>query len=916
MVLQTEAIKNFLTQMTHPDLAQLYNENMEVQVNVAQENGYRIDGEFKGKLWTAWSDGINTWKPIRIPYNAKSSPHYEPKQMQYPLETYAEGIGMTGWDWVNKLSRWVAYDFDAICGHSDRHTKKLTDQELQDIQNKVKEIEWVTLRKSTSGKGLHLYIFLDPVTTINHDEHSALARSILGKLSVTCLYDFNSKVDTNGGNMWIWHRKMSPLTQLIDNNNGLKLIKQGSQLSDIPINWKDHLRVVKGKTKTLPAFVDSSREKIFEELSTSRTFITLDEEHKKLLSYLDNLPGGIYSWDQDHKMLTTHTSCLAKAHEELNMRGIFKTLATGTESPDHNCYAFAQLKGSWIVRRFTPGTAEASTWYQDSGGWTTCTLNKDPDLLLAARAFEGSERPAGGFLFETSEQANKAAFLLGTDLNLPNALLNRSAILKSHKDGRLIAEIRREDSDQFLREKMAGWIAEGTKWKKVFNIIVNNPISNEDLDGINVDDFVRHLVTESQLDAGWAVKNETGWIVEPLTHVKPALSAIGLKSTQIPAVIGKCILNCWTIVNYPFKDEYPGQRLWNMYAPQLKYTPNPNTDNLFYPTWLKILNHCGQGLDSSVQNHEWCKSNNILTGGDYLKLWIASLFQYPDRPLPYLFLYGPEDSGKSILHEALSTLITCGFIRADTALINPGSFNAELEHSLICIVEEVDLRKNGLALNRIKDWVTGRQLSIHRKGMTPYLVTNKTHWIQTANDFRYCPIFSGDTRITMTYVSLPEKKIPKIDLLNMLHKEAPDFLRALLETDIPNSNDRLNVPVIITDEKKIAAEVNKSQLEMFLQDKCYYAPGHTILISNFFDAFREYCDPREVNFWTKQRISQEMPPEFAKGRLRQNAQWCYGNISFEPISNSELPKLVRGPKDYLVPITNNGVPSEISTGSS
>lgn len=205
---KTESIKKFLESKTHADLAALYNHEMECQVNVAQDGGSRVEGEFKGKAWHGWTDGGQTWKPIRIPYKANSEPEYNDSPMTYDLSVHAEGIGMTGWNWHQRISKWVAFDFDAISGHSDRHSRRLTEDELQKIKETLLTIEWVTLRKSTGGKGLHLYVFLEPVQTSNHTEHAALARSILGKLSALTGYDFSAKVDICGQNMWVWHRKM------------------------------------------------------------------------------------------------------------------------------------------------------------------------------------------------------------------------------------------------------------------------------------------------------------------------------------------------------------------------------------------------------------------------------------------------------------------------------------------------------------------------------------------------------------------------------------------------------------------------------------------------------------------------------------------------------------------------------------
>lgn len=205
---KTEAVKRFLQASTHADLAELYNHDMEMQCNVAQDGGNRVEGDFKGRQWHGWTDGVQMWKSFRIPYKAMSDPEYRDDPINFDLPAHAEGIGMTGWDWKSQVSRWVAYDFDAITGHSDKHAKKLSEAELDDVSTRLGSIPWCTLRLSTSGKGLHLYVFLTPITTKTHTEHAALARAILGQLSAFTRFDFTAKVDICGGNMWVWHRKM------------------------------------------------------------------------------------------------------------------------------------------------------------------------------------------------------------------------------------------------------------------------------------------------------------------------------------------------------------------------------------------------------------------------------------------------------------------------------------------------------------------------------------------------------------------------------------------------------------------------------------------------------------------------------------------------------------------------------------
>lgn len=864
MLTRTQAISNFLIKMARPDLARLYNQDMEVQVNVAQDGGERVEGDFKGKHWQGWTDGMTTWKPFRIPYKANTDPEYTDVMIGYDLAEHVEGIGMTGWDWKNKVSRWVAFDFDSILCHKDG----LSFEELRTVQESVQQIPWVTVRKSTSGQGIHLYVDLLE-TTANHTEHAALARAVLGKLSALAGFDFSSKIDVCGGNMWVWHRKTK-------GTDGLITIKQGEKLEDVPANWRDHCKVVSGhRRKNLPQDIEKAgKTDAFDELCGQRQRTALDDDHKKLINWLrDN--NAFWWWDQDNNMLVTHTGWLKQAHDSLGLRGIFNTSSACTNLNEQNCFLHPIRKGSWAVRRFGQGIQEHDSWTQDSNGWTRCYLNRDPDLATACRSKGGLEDPKGGFIFREALVASTVANTMGVSIDLKPVYHTRETKIMSHKDGRMLVEIEKKDTDR--SDEMEGWLPKKDKWIRIFNT------SNQALAEIEVgsyDDLIRHMVSCSNEDAGWVIKSDSKWRDEPLSHIKYALTALGLKPNDGAGVIGQAVSTPWTIVNLPFQPEYPGDREWNRDSAQLRFTPNPNTDNLKYDTWMKVLRHCGSSLDSVLKNVPWAKSNGILTGGDYLKVWVASLFQQPTQPLPYLFLYNPaQQTGKSTLHEALSILLTKGYQRVDNALVNPQGFNGEMAGAILCVVEETDLRASKVAYNRIKDWVTSRDLPIHPKNGTPYQTVNTTHYIQCSNPRESCPIFGNDTRITMLFVPELTDNIPKAELFRRLEKEAPDFLAEVLSLEIPLAVDRLNIPAIDTADKRQASDSNKSQLELFLEEKCKFAEGETIKFSDLYDMFMEFCDPGEVRNWSKIRLGREMPVMYPKGRMKNaNAQYFFGNI--------------------------------------
>jgi len=886
---RTEAIKTFLTLSTHKDLAELYSHDMECQVNVAADGGTRIDPTFNGRTYMAWTDGDTEWKPFRIPRNAGTNPEYTDVPMSFDIAAHAEGIGMTGWDWKNRVSRWVAFDFDAIMGHSERHTRKSTQEELKQIEQLLQGVPWINIRYSTSGRGLHLYVFLAEVPTNTHHEHSALARSILGQLSAFVGYDFSSKVDICGGNMWVWHRKMI-------NTNVLLLIKSGTIFEDIPVNWKDHVAVVKGdRRKTLPELVRSgNQEDLFDELTSKSIHAELDASHRSHIEWLTS-NGAYWYWDSDRNMLVTHTWFLKKMHNDLDLRGPFETISTGTErGTDHNCFCFPLRKGSWAVRRFTPGVAEHSSWSQDGAGWTRCFLNRDPDLPTLANSYGGKEKPTGGYIFSYAKAAMDTAIALGAEVTLAANLAGREASIKQRKDGKIIMEVTREPGD--TSDKMDDWIATPKKWQRVFSIRNTAPAEPELADH---DEALRHLVNEAHEDAGWVIKVAESWSVEPLVHVRLAVKRQGHIGPDVDLMLGNAIMKQWVLVNRPFQVEYPGGRCWNRNAAQLRFKPSKDKEkeNLHYPTWIKLLDHLGEGLNEEIVQHPWCLNNGILSGADYLKCWIASLFQFPLEQLPYLFFYSLEqNTGKSSFHEAISLLLTQGaVVPASVALTSEASFNGELSSAILCVIEEVDLGKGrgkSLAYNRIKEWVTAKMFLVHPKSKTPYTIPNSTHWIQCANHHSACPILPGDSRITMISVAPidPLELIPKRNLLELLQAEAPDFLQAILTLEVPPSNDRLNIPVITTQIKQQASRANYSYLESFIDEMCYEVDGEWIKYTDFYERFIEWLGPVDEKVsWTKHRVRDEIPPKFPYGAAANNQRYI-GNIDFAARAPGEIIK--------------------------
>ena len=246
-----------------------------------------------------------------------------------------------------------------------------------------------------------------------------------------------------------------------------------------------------------------------------------------------------------------------------------------------------------------------------------------------------------------------------------------------------------------------------------------------------------------------------------------------------------------------------------------------------------------------------------------------------------MFLWGNENSGKSILHEALELLVTKGVVKADKAL-KSHEFNGELAGAVICAVEETNVARLPGAHARIKEYVTARTLSIREMRTNVYQVPNTTHWIQTANSQSDCPVFPGDTRITVIEVGdlLPEQEIAKMTLLAKLNEEAPHVMYTLMNLQLPPIVGRMRLPVVRTPSKARTEELNKSPLQQFLEDYCTVKEGARLHFGEFYDAFQKTLDASEKHLWSKIQVSRRLPNQHQLYRV--HGERFIPNLIFKP----------------------------------
>ncbi len=831
-----KGIQNFLDARIpdSPFLLDIYSTDLETQVMCS------TDGEPGEKSGTYEADG-EVWGNKRWPYQAGSNPNYNDPDLTFNTDTRVERVGTTWWDFKAKRSVAVGIDIDSVEGHAAGTTAH-DSEGIDSLIDRISKLDYVTIVRSTGGKGIHVYVFFDPnnqPVADNHHHHTLHARKVLKLISNDLDYDLTDKVDCVGSVFWIW-AKSSPA-----DHPGFSVVKEGNYLDTARLDGivLDRATIKQG--------------------NNNFDAVELDAEHKRLLDAIGEQPY-YFNVRADMNVVHAHTCAIRDAIAGgLEIRGSFETVSEGNDPNTANCYLVPLNGGVFRVFRFGNAQQEPAWEWNDKSNF--CILNDAPSLQEVI--FSNSTKKGNRVIASRSDVAEIARL---TGNSCPDDLPDEVELDLSNIGSGRFAVIGKEP---FKGAEKSG--DKTYRWD----------VENQENLGSFTDRILRQCdsrlryVTQGGCTRGWFHKLDSGdWLEykhynELAVLVKEYFGKFADKAHSI------MMQNPWELVCEPFQAKELDGRRWNMLAPNFAVEPTVSGGD--HPHFDMILDHVGQELDEPVQKSEWCRKGNILTGADYLRTWLACLIHHTDQPLPYLFMAGPQNSGKSIFPECCRYLFTGGVASANSALTT--NFNAELRGCFLVYVEESDLsdRRHG-AYQKIKEWVTGRSLTILEKYQTPVEVPNYLHFVQMANNTTHLPLEDGDTRIVAIDVPALQNPIPKAIMERALAQEAPRFLRTLLDTRIPEPIDRLRIPALTTRTKELMERKAMSPLMAFRKEKVFDVDGQKIKLEKFLDEYASYCtgngrDPDPL-FAVQQEII--LRSDRFTTAVRNGTQWLV-NVSFD-----------------------------------
>ncbi len=705
--------------------------------------------------------------PICYPEGNKTDPNWTRDGIRWPLE-YAQDIGATGFTSAGSL--FVAMDIDSTFNH----VKGLSTEDLEAIVEAVKNLDYVEIRRSTSGLGYHLYVWLDFIDTKNHDEHAAVGRAVLGKICHDAQLDFQNDVDKYGRNTWFYSTRKQ-------NEDSFKQVKPSERKLhevDLP-GWRDNIPVIQRKA------VKVDGQGLPDEESCARATVRRDEEHQRIIDALMEEDHYI-AWMPDYGCYHVHTLGLKAVHDKLDLKGAFETHTDGVTK--FNAFMFVKPNGVFYVCRIRKDT-EHPLWEKTNTNLAAIYYNAPVSMATAARVVKAVRTGETSFSCGTVKQAKEAAALF--KINLPD-LDEEKPVDFTFKSGILIIEADRKGKTP----PPPGW---GTKGRR---LRYAQEIEEAMVDEGDYDSYLRHLTSPTNEDAGWALKRKDNtWGIENQGTLKNVLLNKGLATDMAWAVLGGCAEEPWNLVNEPFEAEFLSGRRWNRHGKRL-IKPEPGE----HPTYDTVFKHLGSDLDHAVFSDPWCQANNVKSGADWLKLWAASVFQRPKLHTPALIFWSVEqETGKSTFQRCLAEMIQGPDGTVDIYNALTEKFNDALAGCVIGYVEDKDLGTKGML--KVKGWIDSPTIPIRAMRTNQYTLPNYLHVILAVNTLEATPLEPADRRFTVVHVPYqPMTAVSKVEMEAMLQREAKHFLHTLLNIPMPIPVGRLSIPVLETETKRIATK--------------------------------------------------------------------------------------------------------------
>lgn len=138
---------------------------------------------------------------------------------------------------------------------------------------------------------------------------------------------------------------------------------------------------------------------------------------------------------------------------------------------------------------------------------------------------------------------------------------------------------------------------------------------------------------------------------------------------------------------------------------------------------------------------------------DHFFNWLAYCFQYREAPKTAWIAHGTQGTGKGVLvNYVLVKLFGASNVSQKRMEELEDKFNAYLEHSLLCIIDEAQISDSGrskMIMANLKNQITEPTITIRRMRQSAYETTNRVGFIFNSNKSDPVVVEAGDRRFNV-----------------------------------------------------------------------------------------------------------------------------------------------------------------------
>ena len=243
---------------------------------------------------------------------------------------------------------------------------------------------------------------------------------------------------------------------------------------------------------------------------------------------------------------------------------------------------------------------------------------------------------------------------------------------------------------------------------------------------------------------------------------------------------------------------------------------------------------------------------------NFVKMWIAQMFQYPENKSIHLIFVGLEGSGKGTFTRFFETLM--GGAHRCWECTDPqehifGKFNDMMKKAFLVILNEADKSGTYNANNKMKALITEPTINIQPKGKTSFTMKSCHRWMSFSNNpdpntklkRRDLTFRMSDSKINnVAYFNEGNSYAKDLDVAKaiydyfMTYETKPN----IVESDIPKG-----------EYDEMLKETQKEPIMDFISEVVYVGTGVVDYHSNtLYENYLDYCKRNYINF-TKDKQS-------------------------------------------------------------